>query len=584
MKNSTKNHQSAFKIILHYIRPYKKLFILDMFAALLISLVDLFFPLISRYCMYTLVPNNNFKIFIIAMISLLVAYIIRTAFSYIMWFWGHNAGISVETDIRRDLYAHIQTLGYDYFDNNRIGHLMSRLTTDLFDVGEIVHHGPEDVFMSVITIGGSLILMFRIEWHLALIIAILIPIFIIVVLKCRNNMRDASREVKVSTASINADFESGLSGFRTAKAFANEEEEMQKFTKANKKYRSSKNRFYKAMALFNSTMEFFIAILSLTIIAVGGILVMKEKMNYIDLVTFSLYITTFVSPIRRLSVTAELFANGSAGFNRFTSLMSIEPSIKDSPDAYPIKNVKGNIEIKNVSFSYNKGEEVLHSVSLDILSGETVAFVGASGSGKTTLSKLIPRFYDVDEGEILIDNNNIKDLTQNSLHKSIGVVSQDVFLFADTIKENIRYGRLDASDDEIIEAAKKAEIYDDIMNMDEGFDTFVGERGASLSGGQKQRISIARIFLKNPPILILDEATSALDSITEAKIQKTFEELSEGRTSIVIAHRLSTIKNATKIVVIDKGKIVEKGTHASLMNENGEYASLVKTQELRNEY
>lgn len=572
------------QILFHYIKPYKNLFILDMLSVLFISLIDLFFPLVSRYCMYTLVPNNNYMIFIIAMISMLVVYIIRTAFSYIMWYYGHRAGISVETDIRKDLFAHIQTLGYDYFDENRVGHLLSRLTTDLFDIGEIVHHGPEDVFMSVITLGGALILMFRIEWHLALVITILLPIFILVVLKCRKNMRDASREVKVSTAIINADFESGLSGFRTAKAFANEKEEMVKFTRSNKKYRSSKNRFYNAMAVFNSTMEFFISVLSLTIIALGGLLVMRNKMNFIDLVTFSLYITTFVSPIRRLSVTAELFANGSAGFSRFYALMNIEPTIKDSPNAYPLSDVKGNINIKDVSFSYKEGEEVLHNISLEIKSGETIAFVGASGSGKTTLSKLIPRFYDVKQGEILIDGANIKNFTQDSLHQNIGVVSQDVFLFAAPIRENIRYGRLNATDEEIEWAAKKAEIYDDIINMENGFDTNVGERGSLLSGGQKQRISIARIFLKNPPILILDEATSALDSITEAKIQKTFEELSSGRTTIVIAHRLSTIKNATEIAVIDKGCIVEKGTHNDLMSKNGEYANLVKAQQLQNEY
>ena len=382
-------------------------------------------------------------------------------------------------------------------------------------------------------------------------------------------------------AAINTDFESGISGLRTAKAFANEEKELDKFDSANISYRDSKADFYRAMATFNSVMEFFMCILSVIVIAVGGALIMSDQLNIIDLITFSLYVSTFVNPVRKLSTTVELVANGTASLHRFVQLMRTEPALQDDPDAVDLKNVDGRIDIEHVGFAYEDEHDVLRDVSLHIKSGETIAFVGSSGGGKTTLSQLIPRFYDVTDGSISVDGVDVRKATQESLHKNIGVVQQDVFLFADSIAENIRYGKLDATMDEIIRAAKMAEIYDDIMEMPKGFDTNVGERGALLSGGQKQRISIARIFLKNPPILILDEATSALDSVTEAKIQDTFEKLAVGRTTIIIAHRLSTVKNADNIVVIEDGQIVEKGNHVELMKNDGIYASLVHTQELK---
>jgi ATP-binding cassette, subfamily B, bacterial len=574
-------NKSEFQIFLSYFKPHIGLFLMDMVCALAIALIDLAFPAISRWCMYTLLPQNAWKTFWLVMLAVFAAYVLRSVFTYMIWYWGHNFGILVETDIRRDLFQHIQKLGYDYFDNHRIGQLMSRLTADLFDITELAHHGPEDIFVSTVTIVGALIIMFRIQWRLALVIAVMIPIFLVIVWNCKSAMRNASRNVKKTTASINTDFESGLSGIRTAKAFANEGEELHKFDSANMSYRDSKYQYHKAMGRFNAVMEFFLCILSVIVIAVGGALIMKDRLNTIDLITFSLYITTFVAPIRRLAVTSELIANGTAGLHRFVELMKTEPTLKDSKDAKVLTNVKGRIDVKDVSFAYQPERKILNHVSLSIKAGEMIAFVGSSGGGKTTLSQLIPRFYDVGSGCICIDGHDVRNVTQDSLHQNVGVVSQDVFLFADSIAENIRYGRLDATMEEVIEAAKLAEIYDDIIAMPDGFETNVGERGVLLSGGQKQRISIARIFLKNPPVLILDEATSALDSVTEAKIQKTFEKLSAGRTTIVIAHRLSTVKNADRIAVIDRGEIKELGSHEELMEQNGEYAALVQTQMLK---
>ena len=573
--------KSTLKIFISYFNPHKKLFILDMVCALIIALIDIFFPFVSRWCMYTLIPNNKWAMFWTVMVTFFFFYILRSVFTYVIWYWGHNFGILVETDIRNDLFKHIQKLSYSYFDNNRVGQLMSRLTTDLFDITELAHHGPEDVFISIVTILGALIIMFKIQWKLALIIAIMIPIFLVVVWHCRCSMRDSSRYVKSTTASINGEFESRISGIKTAKAFANEKNELKKFNVANVKYQKSKYNYHRAMGLFNASMEFFLCMLSIAVIAIGGTLIMKNQLNIVDLITFSLYITTFVNPIRRLAVTSELIANGTAGLNRFVEIMQTEPTIVDSPNAKVLDKISGKIDINNVSFAYENNVEILKNINLNISAGETVAFVGTSGGGKTTLCQLIPRFYDVTKGSIDIDGNDIRTVTQKSLHRNIGIVQQEVFLFADSIAENIRYGNLDATMEDIIQAAKLAEIYDDIMAMPNGFQTNVGERGVLLSGGQKQRISIARIFLKNPPILILDEATSALDSVTEAKIQKTFEKLSENRTTIIIAHRLSTVKNADRIVVIENGSIIEVGSHSELMELKGEYAKLVYTQELK---
>ena len=546
----------------------------------MVAIIDLVFPMITRWCLYTLIPQNAWRMFWTVMICVFAAYIIRSLLNYVMWYWGHSFGVLVESDMRHTLFCHIQKQSFSFFDERRTGALLSRLTTDLFDITEMAHHAPEDIFISTVTIIGALSIMFSIEWHLALVIAIMVPISLFIVLSSRRNMSLTSRKVKESTSHINTEFESALSGFRTAKAFANEEIELEKFDSASNRYRLSKYAFYKAMGLFNSSIEFFLCALTAIIIAVGGALIMRGKMSLVDLITFSLYITTFVSPVRRLAITMELITSGTAGLRRYNELMSVSPSINDKKDAEELKDVKGNVELKDVSFSYSNDNEVIRDISLSIHDGEMLAIVGSSGGGKTTLASLISRFYEASKGNIYIDGHNIKDVTQKSLHECIGIISQDVFLFAGTIEDNIRYGKLDATDEEIIKAAKEAEIYDDIMNMPNGFKTNVGERGVRLSGGQKQRIAIARIFLKNPPILILDEATSALDSVTEYKIQKTFEKLSEHRTSIVIAHRLSTIRHADRIAVINNGVIKEMGTHDELIALGGEYATLVKAQEL----
>lgn len=553
---------------------------IDLLCALMIALVDLMFPFVSRWCMYTLLPDHKWKTFWVIMGIVFIAYVLRSVFTYIIAYWGHTFGILVEADMRQDLFQHMQKLGYGYFDNNRTGMLMSRLTTDLFDITELAHHGPEDLFISIVTIIGALAMMFSIQWRLALVIAAMIPVFLVVVNACRRSMNEASVQVKRKTARINTDIESGLSGAKTAKAFANEPEELRKFNTSNDFYKTSKRQFHKAMGRFNAVMEFFMCMLSVAVIAVGGALIMNGELNTIDLITFSLYVSSFVNPIRKLSNFAELFANGTAGLHRFVELMRTEPELVDAPDAKELETVKGAVDVEQVSFAYRNHLDVLHDVTLHIRPGEMLALVGPSGGGKTTLSQLIPRFYDVTGGTIRIDGQDVRDVTQDSLHKNIGVVQQDVFLFADTIAENIRYGRLDATQEEIVRVAKMAEIYDDIVAMPDGFETNVGERGTLLSGGQKQRISIARIFLKNPPVLILDEATSALDSVTEAKIQETLEKLSKGRTTIVIAHRLSTVRNADRIAVIDGGRIREIGTHTELMEKNGSYAALVRTQEL----
>ena len=578
MNTKDYREKSPIMIFLSYFANHKGLFAVDILCAVLIAAIDLMFPLVTRNALYEMLPGQMYRTFFTVMIAVVCCYVLRSFLQYIVAYYGHTFGIRVEADIRKDLFRHMQEMSFDFYDENRTGALMSRLTSDLFELTELAHHGPEDLLTSVLTIIGALAVMGSIRWELAVVVALMIPVFLVVVMTMRRSMGRASRATKEKTAYINQEIESSLSGFRTAKAFANEAAENARFTAANEKYKGSKRDFHKAMGRFHSSVEFFLCSLNVVIIGIGGYYVMQHKMDYRDLLTFCLYISSFVSPMRKLSSFSEMFANGFAGLNRFVTIMRTEPTIQDKPGAKPLENVKGAIEVKDVSFAYDGNLDVLHNVNLSVEPGETIAIVGPSGGGKSTLCQLIPRFYEVENGTITIDGQNIQDVTQHSIHENIGIVQQEVFLFADTILENIRYGRPDATMEEVIEAAKRAEIYDDILAMPNGFDTYVGERGTLLSGGQKQRVAIARIFLKNPPILILDEATSALDSVTEAKIQRAFDNLTVGRTTLIIAHRLSTIRNANRIVSIADGYITECGSHKELLEKGGIYAELYKTQ------
>lgn len=578
--NKKNYNAKPFSIFMSYIAGHKKLFGIDMLCALLVALIDLIFPYVSRYSMKVMLPNKLYATFFMVMAVLVLAYVLKAGLYYVITVIGHKMGVLVESDMRRDVFTHMQSLSFSYYDHNRTGVLMSRITSDLFEITELAHHGPENIVICTLTIVGALAVMFAMQWQLALVITLALPLCAWFTIKQRIKMKEANIEVKRKTAEIYSAIESSISGIRTAKAFANEDQESDKFDRANEMFRGSKVEYYKSMGLFNSGMEFTTGIVQVVVIAVGGLLIMQNKMNYIDLITFSLYVSTFVSPVRKLTQFAELYMQGTAGFARFLEVMRTEPTIKDSPDAMELGAVEGKIDYNHVSFNYGNGIPVLSDVDLHIAAGQCLAVVGPSGGGKTTLCQLLPRFYDVCEGSVTVDGIDVRHVTQASLRRNIGVIQQDVFMFAGTIRENIRYGRPDATDEEIVEAAVRAQIHSEIMEMPDGYDSYIGERGVMLSGGQKQRISIARVFLKNPKILILDEATSALDTVTEQRIQASLDELSEGRTTIIIAHRLSTVKNADVIAVVEGEHIVEMGSHSELMAKNGEYAALCRAQQI----
>ena len=576
-------NDNPFKIFISYITGHKDLFAIDMACAIIVSVIDMVFPYISRMSMNRLLPQSLFTTFFAVMGIMILAFIFRAVLYYVITVVGHRMGVLVESDMRRDIFTHMQDLSCSFYDKNRTGVLMSRITSDLFEITELAHHGPENVVICTLTIVGSIVMMFTIEWRLALVIAVTLPLCLWFTLSQRKRMKEANVEVKRKTAEISAAIESSISGIRTAKAFANEQQESDKFDKANELFRGSKVEYYKTMGLYMSGMEFTTSIIQVIVIAVGGLLIMGGKMDYVDLVTFTLYVSAFISPVKRLAQFSEMYMQGSAGFSRFLEIMRTEPDIKDKPDAKEMGPVRGEIEYKDVSFDYGNGIPVLSHIDLHVQPGECLAVVGPSGGGKTTLCQLLPRFYDVCGGSVSVDGVDVRDVTQSSLRRNIGIIQQDVFMFAGTIRENIRYGRPDATDEEIIQAAVRAEIHNEIMEMPDGYDSYIGERGVMLSGGQKQRLSIARVFLKNPKILILDEATSALDTVTEQRIQASLDQLSQGRTTIIIAHRLSTIKNADVIAVVEGEHIVEMGSHKELVDKDGIYAALCRAQSMEKE-
>ncbi len=560
------------KRFISYYKPHKTLFIIDMICAFLVAAMDLVFPMFTNYLLKDAIPNKNLRTILIFTIVLVLLYVVKLIANYIIDYWGHVMGVRLQYDMRKEVFAHLQTLPFSYFDDNKTGNIMSRIVNDLMDISELAHHGPEDVFISIIMLIGSFGLLCAINIKLTLIIFACIPIIIIFTMTKRMKMSKAFYDVRKKIAVVNTKLENSISGIRVAKSFTNEEYEMEKFDEGNTQFRTSRSSAYKYMAEFMSGMRFFVDMLNVVVLGFGGYFVYKGELGVIDLSTYFLYVAYFMQPIRRLTSFVEQYQSGMSGFKRFVELMDTKPDIVDSDNAREFKDVQGEIEFKNATFKYEGSEEILSNINLKIEKGKTLALVGPSGGGKTTICHLIPRFYELNKGEITIDGEDIKDITLKSLRKNIGIVQQDVFLFTGTIKDNILYGNPEADDDEVIEAAKNANIHDFIMSLPEGYETYVGERGVKLSGGQKQRI------LKNPPILILDEATSALDNTSELIIQKSLEKLSKGRTSIIVAHRLSTVKNADEIVVLTNKGIVEKGAHKELINSGEIYARLYNSQ------
>ena len=565
------------KRFIAYYRPHRTMFILDMLASLLISVIGMIYPIFSRTMLNDLIPNHNMRMVVIYGLTLLALYAVRMLLRYFVQYYGHMVGVGMQAQMRSDMFNKLETLPYSFYDEHETGKIMSRMTNDLMDVSELAHHGPENLLISGIMVIGSFVYLCTISVPLTLIIFACVPIMAVVSLFCRKRMRDAFAESRKSIAVINAALESSISGIRVTKAFTNADKEAEKFEKGNAQFVEARKKAYRAMAQFFSSTSFITDVFNVVVMLAGGLFMYAGKITFGDYSAFIVSVNQFIGPVTTLINFMEQYQNGVTGFERFLEIMDETPET-ESPNAHDLKNVQGEITLDHVSFSYDNSKEVLRDVSLNIRKGEKLALVGPSGGGKTTICHLIPDFYKATGGRILIDGDDINDVTFKSLRRSIGIVQQDVFLFNGSIKENILYGRLDATDDEVIEAAKRANIHDYVMTLPDGYDTQIGERGVKLSGGQKQRLSIARVFLKNPAILILDEATSALDNTTEILIQQALDELCKGRTTLVVAHRLSTIKNADEICVIANGQITEMGTHDELMKKGGVYHDLYSLQ------
>ena len=565
------------KRFLSYYKPHKKVFALDMLASFFVAFIGIVYPMVTRNMLNDFIPNKNYRLVVICGVALLALYIVRMLLRYYVQYAGHMMGIKMQAQMRRDMFSHLETLPYKFFDEHETGKIMSRMTNDLMEISELAHHGPENVLICGVSILISFIYLATINIWLTLLLFITLPIMLVITLKLKERMRDAFARGREHTAAINASLESSISGIRVTKAFTNAEKEQEKFEVNNIEFVYAKKDAYKAMGIFHSATSFITDIFNVIVLIAGGLFMYAGQIDFADYSTFIVSINLFLTPLTTLINFMEQFQNGVTGFERFVQIMDEKPE-KDAPDAVDVNTFEGHIEFRDVTCRYDDNKNVLNGVSLDIAKGETFALVGPSGGGKTTICHLIPHFYDVASGQILIDGMDVNKISIASLRRNIGIVQQDIYLFNASMRDNILYGRLDATEEEVVEAAKRANIHDYIMSLPEGYDTQIGERGVRLSGGQKQRLSIARVFLKNPPILILDEATSALDNTTEILIQQALDELCKGRTTLVVAHRLSTIKNADEIAVVSEGQIIEKGSHDELMNLGGIYADLYNLQ------
>ena len=565
------------KRFISYYRPHKLIFTLDMLASLLVALVGIVYPIITREMLNELIPNKQYRMIVFAGIGLLLLYIVRMLLNFFIQYYGHVMGVRMQAQMRSDMFRHLEKLPYSFYDNHETGKIMSRMTSDLMDISELAHHGPENLLISSISVVISFVYLSTINIWLTLIIFACVPFLILIASVLRKRMRDAFMESRVSTAQINASLESSISGIRVTKAFTNSDKEEEKFEEGNGMFVNARRKAYKAMGQFHSMTSFITDIFNVIILIAGGLFLYNGAIDFGDYSAFIVSVNLFIGPVMTLVNFMEQYQTGVTGFERFVEIMDEAPE-EDTPGAVDIGEVQGDIELRHVSYRYDESNPVLNDLSLKVGKGQTYALVGPSGGGKTTICHLIPHFYDCVDGEILIDGKELHTVTMASVRRNIGIVQQDIYLFNASIRDNILYGRLDATEEEVIEAAKRANIHDYIMTLENGYETVIGERGVRLSGGQKQRLSIARVFLKNPPILILDEATSALDNTTEILIQQALDELCKGRTTIVVAHRLSTIKNADEIAVIADGRIVEQGDHAALMEQGGMYAELYSLQ------